>query len=75
MTLRELPNLMGDRVEIKLSDIPEPFRKDMQLFLVGHTITKVKDGEPIITKARFQKWLLKLWEKGFSYDINLKGNA
>jgi hypothetical protein len=75
MTLRDLPKLMDGKNEIKLSDIPEPFRKDMQLFLVGHTITKVQDGEPVISKARYQKWLLKLWQTGFSYDVNLKGNA
>ncbi len=55
---------------IQVSDLRKEFRKDLQNFIIGETLT-LREGKVVIGKNTYKKWLEKIKTKGFDYDISL----
>lgn len=66
--LKHLSEISDKKETIFLDDVRKEFRKDLQHFIFGETLT-IKDGKPVIGKNLYKNWLLKLKTKGFDYDI------
>ena len=47
------------------------FRKDLQHFIVGETMT-MRNGKLVIGKTLYKQWLKKIRTKGFDYEIDFK---
>lgn len=56
---------------IFLDDVQKEFRKDLQTFIVGETLT-MREGKLVIGNNLYNKWLEKLNTKGFDYEIDWK---
>jgi len=66
--LKHLSEIPDKKETIFLDDIRKEFRKDLQHFILGETLT-VKNGRPSIGKNLYRNWLFKIKTKGFDYDI------
>ena len=56
---------------ILLEDVRVEFRKDLQNFIVGHTIT-LKNGKVIVGNNLYRQWLSKISRLGFDFEIDFK---
>jgi hypothetical protein len=56
---------------VYLEDLREEFRKDLQTFIVGETLT-MRDNKLVIGRNLYKQWLDKLRTKGFDYEIHFK---
>ena len=56
---------------IFLEDLRKEFRRDLQAFIVGQTLS-MKDGKIVIGHNLYKKWLEKLKVSGFDYEIDFK---
>lgn len=56
---------------IYLDDVREEFRKDLQHFIVGETLT-IRSGKLVIGMPLYKQWLDKIRKKGFDYEIDFK---
>ena len=74
LDLNMLPKLIKGKNYLLLSDIPLPFRKDLNNFIKGETFMPNKKHEIRIGNNLYKAWLEKLFNKGFDYEVNLKIN-
>jgi len=65
--LRRLTN-KGD---IYLDDLREEFRRDLQSFIVGETLS-MRNGRLVIGTNLYKQWLNKIRTRGFDYEIDFK---
>ena len=56
---------------IVLSHLRKEFRPDLQQFITGETLT-LQNGQPVIGKNLYRRWLKKIKVKGFYYEIKFK---
>ncbi len=64
-------NSLTNRQSILLDDVRPEFRKDLQSFIMGHTIT-LKDGKVVVGRNLYRQWLAKIRQKGFDFEIDFK---
>lgn len=67
--LNALPKLAKSKEVIYLNDIRKEFRSDLQQFIMGETLT-MQNGKVVIGKNLYNRWLKKIAEKGFDYEIS-----
>lgn len=60
---------LSDKDDIFLDDLREEFRKDLQNFIVGETLT-MRNGKLVIGNNLYKHWLDKIRTKGFDYEID-----
>ncbi|TDX00377.1 hypothetical protein [Dinghuibacter silviterrae] len=68
--LGALTQLAGQR-EVFLEDLREEFRRDLQNFIVGATVSS-RNGKVVIGNNLYKQWLAKIKNKGFDYEIDFK---
>ena len=56
---------------IFLNDLQQEFRRDLQTFIVGVTLS-MKEGKLVIGNNLYKRWLNKLQSKGFDYEVDFK---
>lgn len=56
---------------IFLDDLQQEFRRDLQTFIIGETLS-MKEGKLIIGHNLYKKWLEKIQARGFDYEIDFK---
>lgn len=66
--LGSLPSLATGTKPIYLDDVAQEFRQDLSTFIIGETL-HMQDGKIVIGKNLYKKWLRKLVDKGFDYEI------
>ena len=71
-SLSILPQLILGKPRLTIDDVPLPFRKDLNAFIVGETFMPSTDGKITISANLYSSWIKKLCEKGFDEDVNLK---
>jgi hypothetical protein len=59
------------REQILLEDVRSEFRKDLQNFIVGHTVTLI-DGKIVVGNSLYRQWLSKVRLQGFDFEIDFK---
>lgn len=64
-------NALTNRQSILLDDVGYEFRKDLQSFIMGYTIT-LRDGKVVVGNNLYRQWLAKVRQKGFDFEINFK---
>lgn len=64
-------NALINRQFILLDDVRPEFRKDLQSFIMGHTIT-LQDGKVVIGNNLYRQWLAKIRQNGFDFEIDFK---
>jgi hypothetical protein len=64
-------NALANRQSILLEEIRPEFRKDLQNFIIGHTIT-LRDGKVVIGNNLYRQWLSKVRYRGFDFEIDFK---
>lgn len=62
---------LANRPSILLDDVSHEFRKDLQNFIVGHTIT-LRDGKVVVGNNLYRQWLSKVRSRGFDFEIDFK---
>jgi hypothetical protein len=62
---------LSTRDVVYLDDLREEFRKDLQTFIVGETLT-MRDNKVVIGRNLYKQWLDKLKTMGFDYEIHFK---
>jgi hypothetical protein len=67
----EALNRLSDSQTIYLEDVQEEFRRDLQNFVIGETLT-VNNGRLVIGNNLYKQWLGKIRMKGFDYEIDFK---
>ena len=72
--LNLLPGLIKSKPFLEISEIPEPFRKDILKFIVGETIHLSEKGEIRIGKNLYKRWIDKITHLGFYSEVDLKIN-
>lgn len=68
--LNSLKTLVS-RESILLDDVHDEFRKDLQNFIVGQTVT-MKNGKVVVGNNLYRQWLSKVRRQGFDYEIDFK---
>ncbi|MDF2189702.1 hypothetical protein [Paraflavitalea sp. CAU 1676] len=63
--------ILARKEVIFLEDLPKQFRRDMQSYIVGETLS-LRDGKMAIGRNLYMRWLLKINTKGFDYEIDWK---
>jgi len=63
--------LVHKKQPVPISSVPEKFKKDLDNFMFGKTITKTKDGFAYYP-VDFNEWVSKVITQGLGYDIDLK---
>jgi hypothetical protein len=56
---------------IFLDDIQKQFRADLQSYIAGETLS-ARNGKLIIGNNLYKKWLSKIKNRGFDYEIDFK---
>jgi hypothetical protein len=56
---------------ITLDEVPVQFIADLQNYIVGETLS-MRNGNLVVGKNLYKKWLNKIREKGFDYEIDFK---
>jgi hypothetical protein len=64
-------NALTNRQSILLDDVRHEFRKDLQTFIMGHTIT-LREGKIVIGNNLYRQWLSKVRRNGFDFEIDFK---
>ena len=72
--LNLLPGLIKSKPFLGISEIPEPFRKDVLKFIVGETIHLTEKGEIRIGNNLYKRWIDKIIHQGFYSEVDLKIN-
>jgi hypothetical protein len=62
---------LAEKSEVCLDDLRAEFRRDLQNFIIGETLT-IRDGRLIIGNNLYKQWLNKIRTKGFDYEIDFK---
>lgn len=62
---------LSSREVILLDDVGREFKKDLQDFIMGQTIS-LKDGKIVIGQNLYKRWLSKIRDRGFDYEIDFK---
>jgi hypothetical protein len=60
---------LSDKGEVYLDNFRNEFRRDLQSFIMGETLT-MRDGKLVIGKNLYKQWLNKIKTKGFDYEID-----
>ncbi len=55
---------------VKIDSIPEPLREDIEKFMFGRTVTKIK-GSIAFYPQDYNEWINKLKTEGVGYDLKL----
>lgn len=63
--------VLGSKKTIFLDDLRKEFRKDLETFIVGETLT-MQEGKLVIGNNLYKRWLQKIKVKGFDYEIDFK---
>lgn len=72
LDLNILPSLIRGKKYVSIEKVPHAFRKDLLMFIIGETLMKTEQGEIAVSKNLYQRWLDKLFNKGFYYDVDLR---
>ncbi|HEV9035704.1 MAG TPA: hypothetical protein VGQ51_03760 [Puia sp.] len=64
---------LSEKKDVYLDDVQEIFRRDLQHFIMGETITQ-RNGKLVIGKRLYSQWLNKIKTKGFDYEIDFKND-
>lgn len=56
---------------IFLDDLQQEFRRDLQTFIIGETLS-MKEGRLVIGHNLYKRWLEKIRARGFDYEIDFK---
>lgn len=70
--LNKLPLLSKQKDFLFVDEIPYAFRNDIINFIIGRTLSGCENGRIRVGSNLYKKWIKKIWEKGFDYDIDLK---
>jgi hypothetical protein len=70
--LSDLPKMLNGKSRILMSEVPKPFREDLSSFIIGETLMPHPSGEICIGEGLFNKWLNKVYQKGFDFNVDLK---
>ena len=62
---------LSSKDHIYLDDLREEFRKDLQSFIVGETLS-IHNKKLVIGSKLYRQWLEKIRTKGFDYEIDFK---
>jgi hypothetical protein len=62
---------LSEKDDIYLDDLREEFRRDLQSFIVGETLS-MRNGRLVIGNNLYKQWLNKIRMKGFDYEIDFK---
>lgn len=62
---------MAKKDVIFLDDLQTDFRRDLQTFIIGETLS-MKEGKIVIGHNLYKKWLEKIKANGFDYEIDFK---
>jgi hypothetical protein len=54
-----------------MDDLREEFRRDLQSFIFGETLS-MRNGRLVIGNNLYKQWLNKIRMKGFDYEIDFK---
>jgi hypothetical protein len=60
---------LSDKGELYLDDLRDEFRRDLQSFIIGETLS-MRDGRLVIGNNLYKQWLNKIKTKGFDYEID-----
>jgi len=62
---------LSEKDTITLDDLQEEFRRDLQNYIVGATLS-IRNGKLVIGNNLYKEWLTKIRTKGFDYEIDFK---
>jgi hypothetical protein len=62
---------LANKDTVFLDDLSKEFRKDLQNFIVGETLS-MREGKLVIGNNLYKRWLKKIRTRGFDYEIDFK---